>query len=140
MNASPRISFTDSMLDAVIKVSEGNLGAATACIELSKCAAAIDPDSAFGLSAPVIAFDAHGIYGSSIWILYKDICHKDPVKVIGLLRAVQLGIISDTVLIAAINWQRQLPPEEIDRLIALVRERLPRFGLDVDESGAARAA
>ena len=59
-----RIELTDSFLDMVMKMSEGNPGAVTALMELFTKYEAIDPESAFGGISPILSFDTHGIYGT----------------------------------------------------------------------------
>lgn len=75
--------------------------------------------------------DDMGIYGSHIWLLYKDICGQNLVQLLGLLRAYQLGFVSRKAITGAIESCREplAPPHDLDvaNLLAKVQERLPRF-------------
>lgn len=121
MNRNTRIQLGDTPLSAMLKLAEGNPGAATAMAELFKRGAAIDPDSAWGGFGVILALDAHGIYGSHIWMLYKDCCDCDPVLVVAALRAVQLGLFRESELLAAIRNSAKLDH------VNSVRKELPRF-------------
>lgn len=62
---------TDSIEDIVVKMAEGNPGAATVLIKLLT-----QPDKRIGLFL-VLWLDEFEIYGPSIWILYKDWCFEN---------------------------------------------------------------
>jgi hypothetical protein len=68
-----------------------------------KEAPAIDPDDFMGGFGCILQMDTFGIYESRIWMLYKDVCGQDLTKMLTLLRGVQLGIISQSQLDAAIG-------------------------------------
>lgn len=125
MNINTRIELTDSTITATTKLSEGNPGAVTVCIKLLKEGGEIDPDNLLGGLGCLLSLDSHAIYGASIWMLYKDVCGEDTVKVVALLRAVQLGILEEDKLIYAIgNYGEGI---DVDNLYTLVKERLPTF-------------
>ncbi len=84
----------DNMMSIVLKMSQGNSGAANVMVQLFIKNADIDPDSVFGEYSTVLMLDSMGIYGSEIWILFKDICDQNIHKMILLLRAVQLGYVT----------------------------------------------
>lgn len=123
-----KITLNDSGLDIVVKLSEGNPGAVSVITQLFQ-ATDVDPDSALGPLGAVLALDTHKLYGSLIWMLYKDVCGHHIGKMIATLRAVQLGFMSETELFAAINGER-LPDGRLDEFIAKVQERLPNFEVD----------
>ena len=126
-----RIGLQDTALDVFMKLSEGNPGALTVCMEIFTQNAAIDPDAFLSGLGPLLALDTLGIYGSSIWLLYKDICGEDITKTLAVLRAWQLGFVSDAEIRLAIEachaggYNTGLNPET---LLAQVQERLPMFG------------
>jgi hypothetical protein len=126
---NPRIkSLSMSTLDIIVALAEGNIGAVRALTEIIGVAERVDPDSALGAAGPLFGLDTADIYGSRIWILYKDVCGQRADKVIGLLRAVQLGILRERDLKAALEQ----PPAinlEVDTIIAQVQERLKGFRL-----------
>jgi hypothetical protein len=93
-----RINLSDTFMTAMIKMSDGNPGAITALMDLSIEKPTVDPESAMGALAPLLSLDTHQIYGSAIWILYKDVCKQDARTMLMLLRAVQLGLFSESAL------------------------------------------
>ena len=86
-----RIELDDTFMDALVKMSDGNPGALVAMISLMEKTKEIDPQSVLGSMAPIMSFDTHEIYGSSIYIIFNDKCGGDVRKTLLLLRAVQLG-------------------------------------------------
>lgn len=82
-----------------------------------------------GPFGPLLILDSNGIYGGDIYILFADLCGKDPVKALAVLRAVQLGILDGAVLADACSRQdysgRQMV--NVDELYRKVKERLPNF-------------
>jgi hypothetical protein len=77
-----RIQPTDTGMVALLKVCEGNPGAITVCTHFVKLT-----DSLMAIQT----FDSLGIYGSRIWMLYKDVCKE----VYGNVSAVMMAV-SDT--------------------------------------------
>jgi hypothetical protein len=65
-----RAVLTDSAQDLIIKMSDGNPGAITVLTKLLFIPSGIGPLLALWL-------DEWKIYGSSIWILYKDWCSEN---------------------------------------------------------------
>lgn len=121
-----RLELSDSGMQIAKKMAEGIPGAVTVLVGLLTKNEAIDPDSAFGPLGAIMTLDTCGIYGSRIWMLYKDVCGQDIVKTIGLLRAVQLGLLDEASLHAAIdNYGRGI---DVDKCLTLVRAELPDFG------------
>lgn len=125
MNMNTRIELTDNAMSATNKISKMNPGAMKVCIKLLEEGAKIDPDNALGGIGCLLSLDAHGIYGSSIWMLYKDVCGEDIVKTIAMLRSVQLGLLEESKLIHAI--ENRGDGIIVDDLYNLVKERLPAF-------------
>lgn len=125
MNKNTRIKLEDTGMSAVLKLSENIPGAIKVCAEILNNGKEIDPDGALGGVGILLMFDTFGIYGSRIWMLYKDVCKQDLVKTIAMLRAVQLGILNEEKLQCAIsNYGKGI---DIDDLHKKVRQRLPRF-------------
>ncbi|KKL70479.1 hypothetical protein LCGC14_1813030 [marine sediment metagenome] len=120
-----RITLQDTLGSAIAKLAEGNPGAIHVCKEFVKKTKEIDPDDLLGEMSNILSLDTFAIYGSRIWMLYKDVCKQDIVKVIGLLRAAQLGFMTKSELDHAIdNYGESI---DIDSLMSKVRERLPNF-------------
>jgi hypothetical protein len=115
-----------SGMDVIMALGDGNPGAISVLAEIFKNAAAIDPDSALGPLGALCGLDNMDCYGPRIWMLYKGVCGQDLVKMIGVLRACQLGIVDQRTLNEAIDGKRDaIDPAD---LLAKVRERLPKFG------------
>ena len=118
----------DSLIDVATKMGEGNPGALTVICQIINNGARIDPDSALGGLGAVLSLDTHGIYGSRIWMLYKDVCGGNLPLMLAALRAVQLGYVPENVLNHAIdNRGAGLDLGEIKTRVA---ERLPGFSFN----------
>jgi hypothetical protein len=87
--------------------------------------AEIDPDDFAGGLGNLLSMDTLGLYGSRIWMLFKDVCKEDLRVTCALLRAWQLGFLSDMKLKTAIdNYGEGI---DVAWLVAQVEKRLPRF-------------
>lgn len=114
-----------SLIDAIIKIVDGNPGATTAVAEMSKVMTKVDPQSMLGEWGPVLSLDGLGIYGSRIWMLYKDVCKQNAGDTIGILRAYQLGIITKDQLNKAIdNYGEGI---NVKNVINAVKKELKEF-------------
>lgn len=120
-----RITLTDTLTTAIVKLAEGNPGAAVALMEMGAKVSVIDPMNAFGNLSPLLSCDTERIYGPRIWMLFKDVCGHDAVKALGLMRGVQLGIISSATLSYAIDNNGD--GLDVDDVLAKVRKELPSF-------------
>lgn len=130
-----KITLTDSGHDILFKMSEGIPGALTVCLKILKEGEQIDPDNMFGGFGVLLSLDDAGIYGSRIWMLYKDVCGQNLSKMLAVLRGWQLGLVSKERLHAAIeNHGVGLNIEEV---VAGVAQQLPRFNM-VNTSAEAR--
>lgn len=135
---NPRIkSLNMSALDMIMALAEGNPGALRVLAELCRDAATIDPDSALGAFGPLFGLDNLDCYGSRIWLFFKDICGQDLRRLMGVLRAVQLGIVSGKTVNRAIDGDRACV--DAAALLAAVQERLPDFGRIADEPAKTEA-
>lgn len=125
-----RLKLEQSLPEAVLAMSEGYPGAMTVLMNSIEKSPSIDPDAAMlGGFSFLMNLDTFGIYGSDIWILYKDICRENLSHAIGLVRAVQCGCVSKNDLLEAIKAERG---HRLDVQSALVKlkETLPNFQLD----------
>lgn len=93
-----RIELTDSIMDMVMKMVEGNPGAVSAIMDLMEKSEKIDPQSVWGNIGTILSLDTHEIYGSAIYVLWSDKCNRDARKMCVLLRAVQLGFLPESKL------------------------------------------
>jgi hypothetical protein len=123
-----RIKLTDSTMDVVVKMSEGNPGAMNVIMQLLQ-PNAIDPDNLMGGLGAILTLDSIGIYGSAIYVLNSDLCGGNLAKMLAVLRATQLGFFSREVLKDACHRQdysgRKLVP--VEKLYLKVKEHLPNF-------------
>lgn len=125
-----KINFSDSTMNIVVKMSEGNPGAMNAIMQmLSPEAKEIDPDAAMGGLMKILSLDTLGIYGTDIYILHNDICDRSMIKMFAVLRAHQLGYLSSSVLKEACHRQDRTGKTLIDveELYKKVIEYLPNF-------------
>lgn len=126
--SEPRIKdLSMSFNDVVYVMSDGNPGALTVMMKMIDAGRSIDPDSLMGALGVFLSLDTHRIYGSRIWMLYKDVCKQNLNTTLGLLRATQLGFLSENKLNHAIdNYGDGL---DIPVLLAQVKGQLPDFVL-----------
>lgn len=130
MNRNTRINLQDDAMSAIVKLSDGNPGAMNVCMQLLQNGEKIDPDNFMGGLGCLLSLDTHGIYGSDIYVLNKDICDRDLVKTIGMLRACQLGFLSESILKVACSRQDRSGKDliKVDELLLKVKQQLPKFG------------
>lgn len=121
-----RIELHDTPMSAIAKLSEGNPGAVTVLVDLFKTTPSLDPDAAFGGVAPLFTLDTMGIYGSKIWVLFKDCCGSSILGLQTVLRAYQLGILRRYEIDEAMRDYTAL---DTTSLLASVQKELPRFGV-----------
>lgn len=112
-------------LDVVQIMSEGNPGAATVLMTLNDRTSDIDPDAALGGLGAILNLDTHGIYGERIWMFYKNACKGNIIHVLGLMRAVQLGLLSENKLNRAIDNNGE--GLDIPQIVEQVMQELPNF-------------
>ena len=98
-----RIRTGDSIKDVIVNMSEGNMGALCLITSLLTYGGEIDISNMLGGMGNLLTLDLNGIYGSRIWMLFEDVCNEDLVKMVVVIRAVQLGIIPIDVLNHAID-------------------------------------
>lgn len=122
--SNPRITMNDTTISMLTKISEGNPGAMSVCAKILTEGEKIDPDSHPMLT--IMSLDTLDIYGSRIWQLYKNVCDSSLSNMLGLLRAVQLGYMTERELSGAIDG-KPLSAESIQSYLAKVREFLPNF-------------
>jgi len=125
-----RLQLDDTLADVVAKMSEGNPGAITVCLKIFKEADKIDPDNIMGGWGTILFMDSLAIYGSRIWMLYKDVCKENIAHTVGLLRSHQLGFLQEKELNTAIdNYGKGI---NVNDLIAQVKVKLPKFNDSYD--------
>lgn len=124
-----KFNLNDDVLSGVFEMSNGNPGALTALMEMVSKGAEVDPDCFMGGLGIVLFLDELEIYGSDIYVLHSDLCNRDLVKTISLIRAVQLGILDRSILKDACSRQdysgRKLI--NVEEMYLKVCETLPNF-------------
>ena len=126
MNQNERIRLTDSVNDVLVKMSEGNPGGLTVLIEIVKHGATIDPDCGEPI-LQILHLDSLGLYGSRIWMLYKDVCNQNLSKTLACIRGWQLGHVASETLNHAID--NRCNGLDLDAVCKKVKEDLPAFQL-----------
>lgn len=112
MNPNSRITLNMSVSQMIIEMSDGIPGCLFVLMDLYTKSPEIDKANALAGFGPIVALDSYRIYGSDVWILYKDICGEKLYKLIAILRAMQLGNLpEETVhtLIADVSNYRPIP-------------------------------
>ena len=122
-----KITGNDTGMDMIAKMSEGNPGAINVLMQFITKAPMIDPKSCMGGLGPILMLDSCNIYGSRIWMLYKDVCNENIVATIAVIRATQLGIITKSTLNTAIdNYGKGI---DVNTIMSKVKEELPDFNI-----------
>jgi hypothetical protein len=49
--------------------------------------------------------DSLGIYGPNVWVIFKDVCEQNHARMLAVLRATQLGMLSSEALLEVSNRQ-----------------------------------
>jgi hypothetical protein len=123
---SMRLRPTDDVRDALVKMVDGNPGAVNVCIDLLKYEQDKYPELGIMAGMPLIlALDMYGIYGSRIWMLYKDFCGESIPNTIATLIARSHELISQEELDMAIN-NRGINVD-LPSLVKLVEEEYPEL-------------
>lgn len=125
MHDQDRITGKMNIVDCACVLSEGNPGAATAIAALIATSPRIDPSSWMGPLQPLLYLDNYRIYGSDIWILFKNICGHNPKKVCLLFRSVQMGLMDERLLKEAVRTGRH--NFNFDTLLERLQSELPDF-------------
>jgi hypothetical protein len=128
--SNQRIQLHDSTLAIVSKMCEGNPGAMQILMEmLSPKTDEIDPNNMLGGMGAVLMLDTVGIYGGGIYTLHNDICGRDMVKTLAVIRAVQLAFLDGVVLrnACSLNDRSGKDMVPVEELYKKVKERLPEF-------------
>jgi len=125
---NPRINLHDTIATAISKMSDGNPGALSVLAQLAHDGNRIDPDAVLGGGLSfILDLDSLDIYGSEIWVLYKDICGSNLAKLCAVLRGWQLGFIPESEVRTAVRVPLLGMTINIDEIVRRVRERLPNF-------------
>lgn len=127
------LSHSDTLEQAVIRLTEGDPGAATALAEVVAHARAVDEtcDHPFRY---LLQLDRYKVRGPHLHVFFKDVCHSDIVEMLGVLRWAEMGRIRPSDVRASITrasggltppWYHGLDPVHI---LSLLRAYQPTFG------------
>ena len=120
-----RIDIHDTPANAVLKLVGQDRAAAEACIAMVQAVERADPDAAFGPFTPLLILEQIGLTGARIGRFYRGVCGGDAVTALAVLHAVRLKLVPPDILKRAADGKARVAA---DKLVDLVRGRLPRFG------------
>lgn len=118
-----RLKLEMGFNDALFALSEGNPGAINVMMDAFRTADTIDPEG-MGAWGFLLNLDLFEIYGSRIWVLFKDLCGENLPLTIAMVRSVQMGVISQNDLYGMLAGESSLNPAEV---AARLKEKLPSF-------------
>lgn len=87
-----RLTASMTLFDMLTVLAEGNPGALQVALKLYQEGGQHDPASALGGLGSLLSLDTLGVYGSDIWLLYKDGCKESLADLVMFLRSSQLTI------------------------------------------------
>jgi hypothetical protein len=124
-----KIKFSDPVEVILGEMSEGNIGPLNVLIELIKLNDTLDPGGSLTGILIVLTLDDFEIYGPHIWVLYKDVCGQDIKKLVALVAACKLDILSPDKLREMSFRERKSETDnfDIDELYQKVKEKLPQI-------------
>ena len=88
-----RITETDTYIDAMVKLADGNPGAIVCMTKMLKYFEDTIPTSMVtaAFSEVLQTLDTSGTYGPDIWVIWKDECGFDPQKFMKAMIVLQDG-------------------------------------------------
>jgi len=130
MNQNCRLALEDSVQSGIVKLSEGNSEALMDMLSMATVVKDLDPDLMMGAFGILLSLDSYAVYGADIHLLFSDICGKNAAKACTVLRAVQIGVISESDVKAAIQKSRSRILD-LDQILDDVCERLPAYNREM---------
>lgn len=125
-----RLELSDTGMDVIGKMAEGNPGAISAMMNILEKHESIDPQSMMGGLGALMILDTWEIYGTDIYVLWSDKCNRDVRQMLMIMRATQLGLFPSSKLKEMAGDQSRqidLTDEEWTDLDEKVCEQLERF-------------
>jgi hypothetical protein len=124
---SSGLDLTDTPANAVLKLAEGDLGAAKACIAMIEASQRDDPRSDFGPFTPLVMLERFQLRGARIARLFA-LAEGDGRRALGLLHALRRGAIELREM--AIALAGTASPELVAALLAAAdAAAVPRSGV-----------
>lgn len=121
-----RITLNDTPMSIIIKLADGNPGALHFLTEILTKSQDINDSSFFTY---FLALDSLGIYGTDAYVLWSDLCGRDTIKAMVVIRAYTLGMVDGDILRDACSRQDYSGKEliDVDDLFMKVIEKIPEF-------------
>lgn len=114
----------------IVTLSGGNMGSVICMLTLLEYGDQIDP-AAWSPIAALLDLDTQNIWDADIWVFYKYICGEDPMKMLAVLRACQLGglagVTREAIKKAIAAGGAGI---DVDAAVAAVKDCLPNFNVD----------
>jgi hypothetical protein len=114
-HSGARLDLTDTPANAVLKLAEGDVAAARACIALIEASQRHNPGSEFGPFTPLVMLDRFKLRGRLI-ARFHALAGGDARRALGLLHALRLGAVEPRDLARALAGKA--PPELRAALLA----------------------
>lgn len=108
-----KIQLMDSVMDVIVKMSEGNPGAATCLAEIM---GKNDWHNGTDSLAMILSLDTLGLYGSNLYMIWNDCCDRDLIKLELVIRNWQLGELSDKEIYNNLAQGRGTPFQNLKTL------------------------
>lgn len=114
----------EAIRNNIVRMSQGNPGALTALIRLES-----NTTLPFGGYQAILILDSLEIYGADIYILFKDICLGNELKMATCLMACQLGLFDGGTLkeAASIRDRSGVSLVPVNKLCQQVQDALKGF-------------
>ena len=128
------LDLTDTPANAVLKLAEGDLAAAQACIAMIEASQRHDPASDFGPFTPLVMLDRFKLRGARIARL-SALAGGDGRTALGLLHALRLGAIQPPELALALAGKA--PPDLVAALLEAAKA-VPQLRSDSESGGRDR--
>ena len=124
MKSLNKIELDMTVMDVIVVMSDGNLGALNVLMEIMEHGHEIDPQAGH-VVLTLGLLDSWGIYGTLIWQLYKDICGESIANMLAVIRHCQLGMSREEDL---------FKQKDMARIMAEVQAELPEFNRKEDNN------
>lgn len=118
----------------VIDMCAGNPGAINVLMQIIQTSDSVDPDNVLGPLGPLSVLDELNVYGTEIWVLYKDVCGESLTTTLAVLRGYQLGLLSDKDIRAGLTQEYRSEGKDalrtkIEGIVDVVRTYAPSFAI-----------
>ena len=123
----------DALISRLGEMSKGNPGAISVLIQIVNHADNIcpmdDPDDVPPYIKILISMDVLEIYGSKIWLLFKDICGQDLPMMVALLMSMSydISVLPSSIILDALEGKLQI---NLDKVKSAILEKLPKFNFN----------